>query len=80
MATDWNNLDFDLDGDSNLIDPLTVDGLLMQISCNLPEITEETVKAQFETSLRRINQDARAVFEANLKRIVANSTAERKRK
>ncbi len=77
MKTDWTNINLDEEGELNLIDSLSFTDLLIAINCNLPEITEETVKAQFETILRKTVRDAREIFESNLKNIVAHAKKER---
>ena len=76
---DWNNIDL-TDGyeqNLNLIDSLTFEELLTAINCNLPDITAETVQAQFETILRKTVREARGVFAANLGNIVAHAIKER---
>jgi hypothetical protein len=76
---DWNNVDLDSpsESDSNLIEPLTFDALLLEISCNLPDINPATVRAQFYQDLHSRVIEAREIFEANLANIVAHARKER---
>jgi hypothetical protein len=76
---DWNNVDLDSpsESDSNLIEPLTFDALLLEINCNLPDINPVTVAAQFEEDLRARVTEARDIFMANLSNIVAHARKER---
>ena len=79
----WNNVDLK-DGsherDSNLIDGLTFDTLLLEIHCNIKEINEDTVKQQFMEDLNNRVQEAWDVFEVNLNNIVKQAKEERARK
>lgn len=79
-STNWENIDLNSPCERNLelISGLTFQTFLMEIDSNLPEITEKTVRAQFEEDLRRINQEARWVFEKNLKNITQYAEAYRK--
>ena len=78
MITDWDNIDLDShEIGLCLVESLTFEDLLLAINCNLPEITEKTVTAQFEEHLRKINLDARCIFESNLKNLVEFAKAER---
>lgn len=79
MTIDWKNVDLTRYAKDCLIDSLTFEDFLEEISSNLPEITEKTVTAQFEEDMRRIVGDARAVFKANLKNLVNFAKAERER-
>ena len=49
----------------------------LEISCNLIEINEETVKAQFYESLNSKIQSAKDIFNANLQNIVKFAQEER---
>ena len=79
----WNNVDLK-DGsserDSNLIDGLTFDALLLEIHCNIKEINEDTVKQQFMEDLNNRVQEAWDVFKVNLNNIVKQAKKERARK
>jgi hypothetical protein len=78
MIINWKNVDLTRYAKDCLIDSLTFENFLQEISSNLPEITEKTVTAQFEEDLRWIELDARAIFKANLKNIVEFANKERK--
>ena len=76
---DWKNVNL-TDGyerDQNIIDPLSFDTLLLEISCNCREINEATVKAQFEADLQSKIESAREVFNNNLQNIVKKAIEER---
>jgi hypothetical protein len=76
---DWNNVDLNShEIDSYLIDPLTFEILLLEINCNIPEITPATVTAQFEEDLQSRIEEARSVFKSNLKNIVKKAKQDRK--
>lgn len=61
----------------NILDGLSFDTLLLEISCNIKDITKETVKAQFETDLKNLIQGARDIFTANLDNIVKEAVEQR---
>jgi hypothetical protein len=76
---DWRNVDLE-DGyerDQNILDAYSFDTLLLEVSCNIRDINTETVRAQFETSLKSKIDSAREVFENNFKNIVNQSLKER---
>lgn len=76
----WNNVDLSLGGYQRymkLIDPLSFDLLLLEVSCNIREINRETVTEQFETDLEQRIRDAKEIFAANLDSIVAQAKEER---
>ena len=76
---DYSNIDFnsDYERNSNLLDGYDFDTLFLEISCNLREINEETVKQQFYESLNSKIQSAKDIFNANLKNIVKYAQEER---
>ena len=79
----WNNLDLTEDSherDANLIDSLSFDTLLLEISCNIKDINQETVKEQFNTDLNNAINEAKSIFKANLDNIVKQAKKERARK
>lgn len=79
---DWNNVDVSENSserDAKIIDSYSFDTLLLEIACNVKEINEETVKAQFLESLNAKIQSAREVFRANLENIVKQAQKERNR-
>jgi len=76
---DFNNVDLN-DGyerDQNIIDPLSFDTLLLEISCNLREINRETVLKQFEDDLQSKITSAREIIDANIDNIVKKAREER---
>ena len=77
MKTDWNNIDLACESHLSLVDGLTFGDLLTEINSNLPEITEETVRIQFERDLTNRILEARGIFALNLKNIVAYAIKER---
>ena len=76
---DYLNINFsnDYERNSNILDGYDFDTLFLEISCNLREINEETVKQQFYESLNSNIQSAKDVFNANLKNIVKYAQEER---
>ena len=75
---DWNNIDLNsYEVDCNLIDGLTFETLLLEIHCNIREINETTVRKQFEDDLNSRVDEAKSIFEANLKNIVKKAKKER---
>lgn len=76
---DWNNVDLtdSFNSSRNLIEGLAFDALLLEISCNLRDITPATVAAQFETDLQSRVSEAREIFAANLANIVEHARKER---
>jgi hypothetical protein len=76
----WNNIDLKEGSHERgalLIDPLTFNNLLLEIGCNVPEVTKESVKAQFFEDLNSRMEEARFVFEANLDNILKQAKEER---
>ena len=76
---DYLNIDFssDYERNSNILDGYDFETLFLEISCNLREINEETVKQQFYESLNSKIQSAKDIFNANLKNIVKHAQEER---
>ena len=76
---DYLNIDFSSDHErnTNILDGYDLETLFLEISCNVTEINEETVKAQFYESLNSKIQCAKYIFNANLKNIVKYAQAER---
>ena len=76
---DYLNIDLnsDYERNSNLLDGYDFETLFLEISCNLIEINEETVKQQFYESLNSKIQSAKDIFNANLKNIVKHAQEER---
>lgn len=76
---DYLNIDFsnDHERNSNLLDGYDFETLFLEISCNLTEINEESVKKQFYESLNSKIQSAKDIFNANLQNIVKYAQEER---
>ena len=68
---DWNNIDLSDAYERNLpiLDSYDFDTLLLEINCNVREINEQTVRAQFRESINSKIESAKEVFEANIKNI-----------
>ena len=71
------NLNNDHERNTDILDGYDLETLFLEISCNLPEINEETVKKQFYESLNSKIQSAKDIFNANLKNIVKYAQEER---
>lgn len=70
-----------LDGheiDLNILEPISFEELLLEVQCNLPSITKETISAQFEENLAAKVREAREVFRANLPNLLEKALATRK--
>ena len=76
---DYLNIDLNSDHERNadILDGYNLETLFLEISCNLREINEETVKQQFYESLNSKIQSAKDIFNANLKNIVKYAQEER---
>ena len=76
---DYLNIDLNSDHERNtdILDGYNLDTLFLEISCNLREINEETVKKQFYESLNSKIQSAKDIFNANLQNIVKYAQEER---
>ena len=71
------NLNNDYERNTDILDGYNLDTLFLEISCNLREINEETVKKQFYESLNSKIQSAKDIFNANLQNIVKYAQEER---
>lgn len=76
---DYLNIDLksDYERNTDILDGYNLDTLFLEISCNLREINEETVKKQFYESLNAKIQSAKEIFNANLQNIVKYAQEER---
>ena len=76
---DYLNIDLNSDHERNadILDGYNLETLFLEISCNLREINEETVKKQFYESLNSKIQSAKEIFSANLQNIVKYAQEER---
>ena len=71
------NLTNDHERNTDILNGYDLETLFLDISCNLTEINEETVKQQFYESLNSKIQSAKDIFNANLKNIVKYAQEER---
>lgn len=71
------NLNNDHERNTDILDGYDLETLFLEISCNLREINEETVKQQFYETLNSKIQSAKDIFNANLKNIVKYAQEER---
>jgi len=71
----WKNINLKDNSEraQNIIDPLSFDTLLLEISCNLQHINEGTILQQFEEDLQSRVQSAREVMKNNLKNILKDA-------
>ena len=81
-GTDWSNLDLNDDYQRNLpiLNDYSLDGLLLEVNCNIPNITKETIRKQFLESLNSKVQSAKEIFEDNLDNILKYAIEYRKDK
>lgn len=77
----WNNVDLSShERQSNILAPYSFDTLLLEVSCNLKVINEETVRKQFVDSMQSKIGCAYQVFNSNIENIVKQAKAERNTK
>lgn len=76
----WKNVNLKspYERSQNLLEPYTFDILLLEISCNLREITTETVRAQALESINAKHREALSILNDNLNNITSQAQAERK--
>ena len=78
---DWNNVNLNdnYEADQNIIDPLSFNNLLLEISCNIKnsEINEATVMQQFEADLQSCIDTAREIMRANINNITNHAKKNR---
>ena len=71
------NLNNDHERNTDILDGYDLETLFLEISCNITDINEETVKQQFYESLNSKIQSAKDIFHANLQNIVKYAQEER---
>ena len=78
-ATDWTNirLDSPCERDLNILDAYNFDTLLLEVECNLREITKETISKHFEEVLKERVRSAKEVFRNNLNNILEDALESR---
>jgi len=67
----WNNIDLNSEYETsqNMLDGYSFNTLLLEIACNLPDITPETVRRQAIDSIKAKYDTAIEILEANLQNI-----------
>lgn len=74
----WNNIDLNSSEiELPILDPYTFATLLLEVECNLREITPETVRKQAENAIRENCRVALEVLESNLDNIVKYAQKQR---
>lgn len=76
---DWANIDLadGYEASRDLIDPLTFEGLLLQIRCNCRTIDAASIEHEFLTALQSRIDEAKELFELNSDNILSKALAER---
>ena len=75
---DWNNVDLNSsEREAAILDGYSFDTLLLEVQCNVREISNETVRKQFMESLNSKIQSAKDVFNSNIDNIVKQAREER---
>ena len=79
FEVDWSNVNLEEPANKNLnlIDGLTFGDLLLEISCNIGDINEDTVAIQFKHDMINRMAEGYEIFRDNLKGIVAAAKKER---
>jgi formiminotetrahydrofolate cyclodeaminase len=82
IERDWHNIDLasETEKDLNIMEPYSFRALLLEIDCNLEEITEEKVAEQFSDRISELVSEACEIFLANRANIVAHAKAEKEEK
>jgi len=72
---DYANVNFNssYEVSQNLIEPLRFETLLLEVECNLPVISEKTIRKQFELDLQSRITEAREIFDANIKNMTKHA-------
>ena len=71
----WENVNLSdsYERDQNILSPYNFDTLLLEISTNLTEITEDTIKQYFEEQLKLRISEAKEIFKDNLQNILTDA-------
>lgn len=79
---DWTNIDLnnEYQSDQDMLDGYNFKTLLLEVECNLPEITEETVRKQALDSLESKITSMKEILENNLANITRHAQKERNAK
>jgi hypothetical protein len=75
----WTKIDLDspFELSQDILDGYSSQQLLLEINCNVKDINRQTVRAQFEESLKGKISSCREIFEANLDNYVNQALKER---
>lgn len=74
----WNNIDLNSSEiELPILDPYTFATLLLEVECNLPEITPEMVRIQAYNSIREKYITALEIVDSNLNNIVKYAQKQR---
>lgn len=78
FTTDWNNINLEngIERNYNILENISFEKLLTEITCNLPIINEETVNAHFMKELELKMKCAKDIFKSNLTNIVKRAIKE----
>lgn len=78
-GTDWANVDLEraTERELKILEPYSFDTLLLEISCNLQEITEETVLKQARATIKGKIADMEQVLKDNLANVTKYAQGER---
>ena len=76
---DWNNIDLnnEYEASRNLLENYTFETLLLEIKCNVKEISPETVKKQALESINAKHKEALEILDSNLQNITTKAIKER---
>ena len=68
----WKNIDLKspYESSQNILDNYDFDTLLLEISCNIKDISKESIKKHFESVLKLKIESAKTVFNDNLDNIL----------
>lgn len=74
----WNNVDLNShEVESNIVDSYSFKTLLLEVECNVREISKDSIRHQFLDSLVARMRTAKGIFEANLDNILEESLKQR---
>lgn len=75
----WNNIDLSdkYERENPILDEYSCDMLLLEVSCNLPEINHHTVREQAIKSLKSRYDEAVEILDDNLDNLVKEALRER---
>jgi hypothetical protein len=77
---DWKNVDLSdaYTRDQNILDPYSFSTLLLEIECNLKEVTPETVRKQAKEAIRAKYLEALEILDNNLRNITTHARKQQK--